>query len=188
VEDTGKQIVSDWLLVWHNICSQEKIPEGGVVAPINLASDKAQLTSFEGDKMAWPVYLTISNIAKEKRHQVHNMHAMCQDILWSCIRYLQMQLCSLATYLSPNLNASWMLLDQSQATNYSITVCPKYWNHWPKLEERELRWHAQTHTSAVSSLSLLHMWQTSLSNVWLHVVKKAAVHIAMWVWKKGVNL
>ncbi|KAF8239889.1 hypothetical protein L208DRAFT_1101464, partial [Tricholoma matsutake] len=46
------------------------IPEGGVVALIVLASEKTQLTAFRGDKKAWPVYLTISNIAKERRCQV----------------------------------------------------------------------------------------------------------------------
>ena len=50
--------------------SQEKIPEGGVVAPVIIASDKTQLTQFCGDKSAWPVYLTIGNIAKAKRCEV----------------------------------------------------------------------------------------------------------------------
>ena len=29
-----------------------------------------QLTQFRGDKSAWPVYLTLGNIAKSKHHQV----------------------------------------------------------------------------------------------------------------------
>ena len=36
----------------------KKIPKGGVVALVILASDKTQLTQFQGDKSAWPVYLT----------------------------------------------------------------------------------------------------------------------------------
>jgi hypothetical protein len=36
------------------------------MAPIIMASDKTQLTNFGGNKTAWSVYLTISNIAKEK--------------------------------------------------------------------------------------------------------------------------
>ncbi|KAF8221259.1 hypothetical protein L208DRAFT_1329095 [Tricholoma matsutake] len=69
VEDTRKSVLwQAWYLL--NLYYQGKIPEGGVVALIILASDKTQLTNFGGDKMAWPVYLTISNIAKEKQHQV----------------------------------------------------------------------------------------------------------------------
>ncbi|KAF8870236.1 hypothetical protein BD779DRAFT_1455790 [Infundibulicybe gibba] len=55
----------DW---WWN--TQEKLPEGAVVAPVILASDKTQLTQFRGDKSAWPVYLTIGNISKEKRREL----------------------------------------------------------------------------------------------------------------------
>jgi hypothetical protein len=37
------------------------------IAPIILSSDKTQLSHFRGDKSAWPVYLTIGNIAKSTR-------------------------------------------------------------------------------------------------------------------------
>jgi hypothetical protein len=49
---------------------QKKIPEGGVVALVILASDKTQLTQFRGDKSAWPVYITLGNIEKATRRQV----------------------------------------------------------------------------------------------------------------------
>jgi hypothetical protein len=39
------------------------------VAPVIIASDKTNLTDFGGDKVAWPVYLTIGNICKEVRRQ-----------------------------------------------------------------------------------------------------------------------
>jgi Plavaka transposase len=42
---------------------------GATIAPIILASDKTQLSRFQGDKSAWPVYLTIGNISKEIRRQ-----------------------------------------------------------------------------------------------------------------------
>ena len=45
------------------------MPEGATIAPIILASDKTSLSQFRGDKSAWPVYLSIGNIAKEKRRQ-----------------------------------------------------------------------------------------------------------------------
>ncbi|CDO69052.1 hypothetical protein BN946_scf184992.g1, partial [Trametes cinnabarina] len=35
------------------------------VAPVILATDKTQLSTFSGDKQAWPVYLTIGNINKD---------------------------------------------------------------------------------------------------------------------------
>ena len=41
------------------------LPPGATIAPVILASDKTQLSTFSGDKQAWPVYLTIGNIHKE---------------------------------------------------------------------------------------------------------------------------
>ncbi|TCD63835.1 hypothetical protein EIP91_004902 [Steccherinum ochraceum] len=49
---------------------QEKLPAGATVAPVILASDKTQLSQFRGDQVAWPVYLSIGNIAKATRRQV----------------------------------------------------------------------------------------------------------------------
>jgi hypothetical protein len=37
--------------------------------PVILASDKTQLSTFSGDKQAWPVYLTIGNIKKSVRRK-----------------------------------------------------------------------------------------------------------------------
>ncbi|KAG6914685.1 hypothetical protein DXG01_015946 [Tephrocybe rancida] len=51
---------ADW---WWD--TQDNLPEGATIAPIILSSDKTQLSQFHGDKKAWPVYLTIGNIAKE---------------------------------------------------------------------------------------------------------------------------
>jgi hypothetical protein len=50
--------------------NQKKLPEDSTIAPLILSSDKTQLTQFRGDKSAWPVYLTLGNIAKSKRRQV----------------------------------------------------------------------------------------------------------------------
>ncbi|KAL0069193.1 hypothetical protein AAF712_003881 [Marasmius tenuissimus] len=41
------------------------LPTGATVAPVILSSDKTKLSVFHGDKSAWPVYLTIGNIAKD---------------------------------------------------------------------------------------------------------------------------
>ncbi|KAF5364863.1 hypothetical protein D9757_012750 [Collybiopsis confluens] len=49
--------------------AQSRIPEGGTIAPIILASDKTQLTQFSGNKSAYPVYLTIGNIPKALRRK-----------------------------------------------------------------------------------------------------------------------
>jgi hypothetical protein len=46
-----------------------KLPSGATIAPLILSSDKTQLTQFQGDKKAWPVYLTIGNISKNIRRQ-----------------------------------------------------------------------------------------------------------------------
>ncbi|KAF9235882.1 hypothetical protein BU15DRAFT_89436 [Melanogaster broomeanus] len=56
---------ADW---WWD--TQGKMPEGATIAPVILASDKTTLSQFRGDKSAWPVYLSIGNITKEKRREV----------------------------------------------------------------------------------------------------------------------
>jgi len=48
---------------------QGNLPDGATIAPIILSSDKTQLSVFQGNKQAWPVYLTIGNISKEVRRQ-----------------------------------------------------------------------------------------------------------------------
>ena len=37
---------------------------------MTLASDKTKLSQFRGDKTAWPVYLSIGNISKEKLREL----------------------------------------------------------------------------------------------------------------------
>ncbi|KAF8883572.1 hypothetical protein BD779DRAFT_1612257 [Infundibulicybe gibba] len=54
----------DWW--WDTQC---KLPDGATIAPLILASDKTQLSQFQGDKKAWPVYLTLGNISKEVRRR-----------------------------------------------------------------------------------------------------------------------
>ncbi|KAG1732870.1 uncharacterized protein EDB91DRAFT_1238678 [Suillus paluster] len=55
---------ADW---WGD--KQKALPEGATIAPIILSSDKMSLSQFRGDKSAWPVYMSIGNIAKAKRCQ-----------------------------------------------------------------------------------------------------------------------
>ncbi|KAG2157668.1 uncharacterized protein EDB93DRAFT_1246735 [Suillus bovinus] len=64
-----KRIIDDmWTADWW--CDKQKeLPEGATIAPIILASNKTMLSQFQGDKSTWPVYLSIGNIAKEKRRQ-----------------------------------------------------------------------------------------------------------------------
>jgi hypothetical protein len=54
-------------MILHNFLM--KLPNGATIAPLILSSDKTQLTQFQGDKKAWPVYLTIGNISKDIRRQ-----------------------------------------------------------------------------------------------------------------------
>jgi hypothetical protein len=46
------------------------LPSGATVVPVILASDKTKLSTFRGDQTTWPIYLSISNIAKATRHQI----------------------------------------------------------------------------------------------------------------------
>ncbi|KAJ7895780.1 hypothetical protein B0H13DRAFT_2234541 [Mycena leptocephala] len=48
---------------------QTRLPDGSTCAPIILSSDKTRLSQQRGDKTAWPVYLTIGNIAKATRRK-----------------------------------------------------------------------------------------------------------------------
>lgn len=57
------------MLTRVSLC-QKKLPIGSTIAALIISSDKTQLTQFRGDKSAWPVYLTLGNIAKSKRRQV----------------------------------------------------------------------------------------------------------------------
>ncbi|KAI0042906.1 hypothetical protein FA95DRAFT_1524820 [Auriscalpium vulgare] len=55
---------SEW---WKE--TMDALPPGVTVAPVILASDKTHLSTFSGDKQAWPVYLTIGNISKAVRRR-----------------------------------------------------------------------------------------------------------------------
>ncbi|KAI0317890.1 hypothetical protein OF83DRAFT_1171609 [Amylostereum chailletii] len=55
---------TDW---WRRV--QALLPPGATVVPVILTSDKTQLSTFSGDKQAWPVYLSIGNISKDIRRQ-----------------------------------------------------------------------------------------------------------------------
>ncbi|KAJ7129656.1 hypothetical protein C8R44DRAFT_830103 [Mycena epipterygia] len=48
---------------------QTRLPDGSTCAPIILFSDKTRLSQQRGDKTAWPVYITIGNIAKDTRRK-----------------------------------------------------------------------------------------------------------------------
>ncbi|KAG2141516.1 hypothetical protein BD769DRAFT_1349437 [Suillus cothurnatus] len=64
------RVIDDmWTADWW--CDKQKqLPKGATIAPVILASDKTCLSQFRGDKSAWPVYLSIGNIAKEKRREM----------------------------------------------------------------------------------------------------------------------
>lgn len=49
----------------HLLLVQRLLPPGATNSPVILASDETQLSKFQGDKSAWPVYLLIGNISKD---------------------------------------------------------------------------------------------------------------------------
>ncbi|KAF7311743.1 hypothetical protein MIND_00184500 [Mycena indigotica] len=49
--------------------TQDLLDDGATIIPVILSSDKTQLSSFAGDKQAWPVYISIGNISKSVRRQ-----------------------------------------------------------------------------------------------------------------------
>ncbi|KAK1224152.1 hypothetical protein PQX77_012956 [Marasmius sp. AFHP31] len=55
---------ADW---WWS--TQKLLPKGATIAPVILASDKTQLSTFSGDKSAWPVYMTIGNLRATVRRK-----------------------------------------------------------------------------------------------------------------------
>ncbi|KAI1790862.1 hypothetical protein LXA43DRAFT_1095078 [Ganoderma leucocontextum] len=54
---------------WERVQGTPGIPKHATIAPVMVASDKTQLSTFSGDKVAWPVYLTIGNIDKSVHRQ-----------------------------------------------------------------------------------------------------------------------
>ncbi|KAJ7659560.1 hypothetical protein DFH06DRAFT_1089760 [Mycena polygramma] len=76
--DTGSDSSRIWDEMWTANWwweMQKRLPPGVVISPAIVSSDKTQLTRFQGDKTAWPVYLTIGNISKDIRRQP-SAHAM----------------------------------------------------------------------------------------------------------------
>ncbi|TAQ90574.1 hypothetical protein B7494_g1099 [Chlorociboria aeruginascens] len=49
--------------------TQAKLPSGATVVPIILATDKTLMTHLRGDRVAWPVYMTIGNLPRRIRRK-----------------------------------------------------------------------------------------------------------------------
>ncbi|KAG2066523.1 hypothetical protein BDR04DRAFT_1129984 [Suillus decipiens] len=75
------RVIDDmWTADWW--CDKQKqLPKGATIAPVILASDKTCLLQFQGDKSAWPVYLSIGNIAKEKQREIYRLFHHCMSLL-----------------------------------------------------------------------------------------------------------
>ncbi|EIW84144.1 hypothetical protein CONPUDRAFT_88466 [Coniophora puteana RWD-64-598 SS2] len=65
---TNRRIDEMWTADWWWE-TQSKIERKGTVGAIILSTDKTQLSLFRGDKQAYPVYITLGNIAKGVRRQ-----------------------------------------------------------------------------------------------------------------------
>ena len=57
------------------------LPAGSTVVPIIGLSDQTHLTNFSGDKNAWPVYMTISNILSHTRNSPAKMQVLLLALL-----------------------------------------------------------------------------------------------------------
>jgi hypothetical protein len=67
VESSSQSLYSLFSANLLNGNGQNLLPEGVTIAPVIISSDKTHLSNFQGDKSAWPVYLTIGNIGKDIR-------------------------------------------------------------------------------------------------------------------------
>lgn len=82
----------------------------GTVASVILASDKTQLSVFSGDKAAWPVYITLGNIAKHARRQVSRRGTLV-------LLYLPVVKLSCISSTTKRHEKQWELF------HYSMTLC-----------------------------------------------------------------
>ncbi|TFK59715.1 hypothetical protein BDN72DRAFT_873010 [Pluteus cervinus] len=67
-DGTNREYDEMWTANWW-WDTQVKLRNGSTIAAVTLASDKTQLSTFSGDKQAWPVYLSLGNIDKHIRRQ-----------------------------------------------------------------------------------------------------------------------
>ncbi|KAF7292121.1 hypothetical protein MIND_01239100 [Mycena indigotica] len=67
-EGINRQYDEMWTGTWW-WDTQDLLEDGATIVPVILSSDRTQLSTFAGDKQAWPVYITIGNISKSVRRQ-----------------------------------------------------------------------------------------------------------------------
>ncbi|KAF7290725.1 hypothetical protein MIND_01313200 [Mycena indigotica] len=67
-DHTNREYDEMWTGTWW-WDTQGLLGDGATIVPVILSSDKTQLSTFAGDKQAWPVYITIGNISKSVRRQ-----------------------------------------------------------------------------------------------------------------------
>ncbi|KAI6004677.1 hypothetical protein EDD15DRAFT_2155438 [Pisolithus albus] len=67
------RIYEDWLSGDHASAIQDKLPEGGTVLGVILSSDKTNISVMSGNWMAYPLLISLANIAPEIRSKI-SMH------------------------------------------------------------------------------------------------------------------
>ncbi|KAF8252857.1 hypothetical protein K440DRAFT_506164, partial [Wilcoxina mikolae CBS 423.85] len=73
---------ADWW--WKRHASFPLLENRSTVVPVILGSDKTMLSTLSGDKLAWPVYLSINNLSKAKRRSVKSNGLILIGLLPRC--------------------------------------------------------------------------------------------------------
>ncbi|KAF8577142.1 hypothetical protein K439DRAFT_1649158 [Ramaria rubella] len=195
---------TDW---WHKI--QAKLPPGVTIALIILASDKTCLSQFSGDKSAWPVYVTIGNIAKAMRCKA-SLHASplfvggadgvditCADGGIQCVHPI------LAAYVADFPEQALILCCKESYCPQCTCEPGDHATHMANLHTHGLFWHGLSHCNIFRCLTpdILHQlhkgvfkdhlcsWCTTLStkpkvDAWFQAIP---AHPSLHHFKKGIS-
>ncbi|KAI6095947.1 hypothetical protein EDD16DRAFT_1501234, partial [Pisolithus croceorrhizus] len=82
----------DWLSGDCASAIQDKLPEGGTVLGVILSSDKMNISVMSGNQMAYPLLISLANIALEIRSKI-SMHMYLLLALLPIPKFLHKDTC-----------------------------------------------------------------------------------------------